>query len=187
MFVRDPFDIAPGASRHTSASWVALALGAIFLVISASLLYRGWQTVKQAEDVGRRAQEAARAQARAHAAARLKADEPLSLERLKEQRKLQQVLRMSWSGLFDALESAGQGAEGRVSVLALTPIKAQADGAEIGITALAASNEILLNYIKALEKEPRVRKVNLSTQQPALHGKVEVVRFQLFIVWEQLK
>lgn len=125
-----------------------------------------------------------REQGQKRAAARLKESDPLLLERIREQQKLQHVLRMSWSGLFDALESAGRHVGGRATILSLVPVRTEAGSAQIGITALAVSNQFLVDYIKALERDPHVREVRLAAQRPALNGGVEVVRFEITVLWE---
>jgi hypothetical protein len=186
MFVRDPFDIAPDASRHSHASWFALALGVLFAIVGAALLARSMDTVKAARDANRRQQEVGRERAASQAAARLKQSDPAAVERMRAQHKLQQTLRMSWSGLLEALEFAGQQVEGHATVLSLAPIKTQADAAEVGITALALTNQMMLDYMRALQKDPHVREVRLSSQQPAQNGMTPVVRFQLLLVWDPL-
>ncbi len=184
MFIQDPFDIAPNARRHTRASWLTLAFGLVFAAMTANLLHRSWQTVRSAEETARKGLELVQAHARSAAAARLKQVDPLALEKLRAQQKLQDMLRTSWSGLFDALESAGKLVDGRVTVVALAPVRSQSDAAEVSVTALAVSNEVMLDYIRALDSDTHVREVQLSTQQPTTSAGVAVIGFQLSILWE---
>ena len=184
MFVRDPFDLAPRASRHTRASWLTLVLGLLFVLLCTYFLVRGIQAVKQADSGNQVRRQLLRVQAENEAATRRKNSDPTALERIRAEQKLHHTLRMSWAGLFDALESAGKDVDGRTTVLSLAPLKTQADAAEVGITALAVSNQVMVDYIRALEKDPHVREVQLSMQQPALNAGVEVVRFQLSVLWD---
>jgi Tfp pilus assembly protein PilN len=184
MFLRDPFDIAPGASRHSRASWFVLALGVLFALAGAALLEKSVEAARVAAQANREAQEIARARAANDAAKRLKQSDPAAIERMRAQRKLQQMLRVSWSGLFDALEFAGQQVEGHATVLSLAPVKAQSDRAELSVTALAVSSQVMLDYMRALQKDSHVREVRLSSQQPAQNAGTPVLRFQLLLLWE---
>jgi hypothetical protein len=186
MFVRDPFDIAPRASRHTRAGWFTLALGLLFMLLCLYLLGRGVQAWNQAEATSRTQRQLLRVQAEKEAASRRMNSDPAALERIRAEQKLQQMLRMSWAGLFDALEASGKEVGGRATVLSLAPLKTQADAAEVGITALAVSNQVMVDYIRALEKDPHIREVQLSMHQPSLSAGVEVVRFQLSVLWDPL-
>jgi Tfp pilus assembly protein PilN len=182
MFVRDPFDVAPGASRHTRASWITLVAGLLFAGGCGMLLQRSHDALRQAEA---RAQAQQREQqARAAAQQRVQQVDPATLDRMRAQQDLQRILRMSWTGLFEALEAAGQQVEGRASVLSLTPARTQADAAEVGITGLAVSNAVLVDYIRALQANPSIRQAQLTMQQPATSAGVPVVRFQLAVLWD---
>jgi hypothetical protein len=184
MFVRDPFDIAPNASRHTRASWLTLALGLVFMLLSGVVLDRSVLAMKQAEESTTKQREMLQTQADGKAAARRNQTDPAALARAQAQQKLQHILRMSWSGLFDALESAGRKVDGGTVVLSLAPTRTQADAAEVGVTALAVSSQVMVDYIRALESNAHVREVQLTMQQPAVSGTAQVVRFQLAILWD---
>ena len=184
MFVRDPFDIAPNASRHTRAGWLALAMGLLFALFCGSMLERSLRAAKQAEESTRKQREALQAQAESTAAARRNQADPAAVERARAQQKLQHILRMSWSGLFDALESAGGQVDGGAAVVSLAPAKTQADAAEVAITAVAVSHQLMLDYVRALQQHPHVSQVQLVTQQPAMNAGAPVVRFQLSILWD---
>jgi Tfp pilus assembly protein PilN len=182
MFIRDPFDFAPGSSRHTRVSWLTLAVGLAFACFCAMMLAQNFQALKQAEGDARKQQALLNAKAVSDAASKR---DPAGAQRMKAQRHLQDMLRMSWSGLFDALESSAQKVDGGVAVLALTPTRIQSDAAEVGLTALALSDQVMLDYLRALQASPQLREVKLSAQQPVVNGGVPVVRFQLAITWKQ--
>jgi hypothetical protein len=184
MFVRDPFDIAPKAPRQTQASWVTLAAGLLFVALCAWPLVRSMQAMKQAEAASQGARAALNARADSQRTARQRQNDPAFLEQVKAQQKLQQILRMSWSGLFDALESAAQEVRGGAVILSLVPVKTQADAAQVGITALAVSPQIMIDYIGALQKNPHVRQVELTMQQPTVKAGAHVVRFQASVLWD---
>lgn len=184
MFVRDPFDVAPGATRHTRVAWLTLAVGLVFMLACGALLERNLNAVRHAEDAGRTQRDLARASAEKEIAARQRSSDPAAVERMRAQQRLQNILRMSWSGLFDALESAGRQVDGGAVILALAPARTQADAAEVGLTGLAVSHQVVVDYIRALETSPGVRQVQLATQQPALSSGVQVVRFQLSFLWD---
>jgi len=156
------------------------------MLLCLYLLGRGVQAWNQAEATSRTQRQLLRVQAEKEAASRRMNSDPAALERIRAEQKLQQMLRMSWAGLFDALEASGKEVGGRATVLSLAPLKTQADAAEVGITALAVSNQVMVDYIRALEKDPHIREVQLSMHQPSLSAGVEVVRFQLSVLWDPL-
>ncbi|MBA2673399.1 PilN domain-containing protein [Ramlibacter sp.] len=185
MFVRDPFDVAPGASRHTRASWLTLIVGLVFAVFCGSLFEQSLQAQRTAEENVRRQRELLDARARKAAAAqRVQPVDAAALEKMRAQQDLQRILRMSWTGLFDALEAAGQQVEGRATVVSLAPSKTQADAAQVNLTGLAVSNTVLVDYIRALEANPYIRQAQLMAQQPAVSAGAPVVRFQLAVLWD---
>lgn len=184
LFMRDPFDIAPQARRPTQASWLALAAGLLFAGLCAWPLTKSLQDMKQIEAAQRSASAELKKQAEGRRAARLRQNDPAVLERVRAQQKLLQTLRMSWGGLLDALEIAAYQVDGGVSILALVPSKTQDDAAQVGITALAANPAIMLKYIGLLQKERHVRQIELTTQQPEDKVGLEVIRFQLAVVWD---
>jgi len=184
MFIRDPFDVAPHASRNARASWIALVLGVVFVLVSGLLLARSVNVLRQTEDATRVQREFQQAQAEREAAARLKQNGPAALEKLRAQQKVQAMLRLSWFGLFDALESAGGQVKGRTTILSLAPVKTQADTAEVSLTGLAVSSQVMIEYIRALETHPQVREVQLLMQQPAPSSDAQLVKFQLSVFWQ---
>jgi Tfp pilus assembly protein PilN len=183
MFVRDPFDLAPGSSRHTRTSWLTLAICVVFALLCAALLERSVETLNRVKESNRAQRLLLDALAQKEAVARAKQSSPAILERIKAQQKLQNMLRLSWSGLFDSLESAGQQVDGRVAILSLAPSRTQAQGAEIGLTAVAVSTGAMIDYISALQRELHIKDVQLTTQQPAQNAGAEGVRFQVSVLW----
>ena len=186
MFTGDPFNIAPGAPRYARGSWLVLALGLLFAAACAWPLAIGIRNVADAERIVAKRLERSKARADRDAALQLARNEPAALAKAQAHLKLQQLLRVSWSGLFGALESAGITTNGAASVLSLAPVNTDAEAAEVNITALARSPAAMLDYIRALKADPHVRTVELSVQQPSPTDGPEVTRFQLALVWARL-
>lgn len=184
IFAPDPFDIAPHAPHHTRASWYALLAGLLFATLCAWPLARGMQAMNQAEAASRGARAALHALADEQRGASLRQNDPRFLDQVRAQQKLQQILRMSWSGLFDALESAVQSVRGGAVIVSLVPVKTQADAAQVGITALAISPQVMIDYIGALQRNPHVRQVELTMQQPAVKAGAQGLRFQVSVLWD---
>lgn len=184
LFARDPFDIAPAAQRPTRAAWLLLALSTLFAAFAATMLERSLAAVGRAEEAARAREQAQRVQAQREAAARARANDPATLEQLRAQQQLQRTLRMSWSGLFDALEHAAHKVEGRVTVTSVAPVRTQTNGAEVSIAGLALTNDVLLLYVEALQDEKHVTQATLTSQQLAQTGGMPVSRFHLSLEWE---
>ena len=183
LFSRDPFDLAPRAGRHPPAAWLALAAGLAFAAICAVPLATALDARTRAEREGIDRALASRRRNDAEAAARLAQTDPVALERVKAQRVLQNQLRLSWTGLFDALEAASGAANGGATVLSLAPAASRDDAAEIAITAMATSVPVMLTYVRALQAGEQIREVRLSAQQPASSAGAATVRFQLSLLW----
>lgn len=183
MFRPDPFDLAPGAGRHPPAAWLALGAGLVFAAICAVPLVTTLDARTRAEQEGIDRVRASRLRTDAEAAARLAQADPVALERAKAQRVLQNQLRLSWTGLFDALEAASGAANGGATVLSLAPVASRADAAEIAITAMATSAPVMLTYVRALQAGEQIREVRLSAHQPTTSGGAATVRFQLSLLW----
>lgn len=183
LFTRDPFDIATAARRPTRAAWWLLALALVFAAVSAALLQRSLVAVHRAQQAIDEQQAAERARSRSSAAARAQAQDPAMLERLRAQQELQRTLRMSWTGLFAALEQAARSVDGRVSVTSLAPAKTTSDGAEVGIVGIASAHDALMDYVEALQNDRHVKEVTLSGQQLSQNAGMTVTRFHLSLVW----
>lgn len=171
MLANDPFNIAPHAPRLTRAGWLCLVLGSTFLLLCSGLLVRGWRDMPRLHDA-----DPARANA-------LPKPDAAALEKAQAQQKLQDRLRMSWTGLFDACESAAGKVDGGASIVSLNPGKIQGDAVEVGVTVVALSGQVMLDYIRALQTHPQVREVRLATQQPGTQVVAPALRFQLTVLW----
>lgn len=183
LFKRAPFDIAPKAPRYTAAAWRILAAGLLVLLACAWPLARSLQELQRAQGERSRAQSELQAQASAQRAVRARLDDPVVLEKVKIQQRLQQMVRMSWFGLFDALETAAHEVRGGVSILSLIPSNAQAEATQIRITAVAVNAPLMLEYLRVLRRDPRIVAVELSSQQADDNAAPGAIRMQLNISW----
>lgn len=181
MFVQHPFDIAPHARRFTPAAWCLLAIGLAFAAFCTWQFAESWQRGKQDEQAlaALRDELAARnrmAMTLANEASR----EPA--ERVQARLGLQRALNLSWSGLFQVLEDATEAVDSRVALAALAPVQLRPDGAEVRITALAATPEAMFEYLRSMQKDPRIQQLQLTAQQPATVGGAAVIRFQAAVL-----
>ncbi len=183
-FFRDPFDIAPQAQRPTAASWVVLIAGALFAGVCLWILIHSVQTLKRTRELRGATNALMRTQVENQRVAQLRSNHPALLEQVRGQQKLRQFLSMSWGGLFEVLEITAQTVRGGVSILALTPSRTQTDLSQVNITALAVNAPIMLAYIGGLQQDPRVRQVEILSQQPDDKIGPQVLRFQLSVVWD---
>lgn len=182
MFLHDPFDIAPRARRHPPAAWCLFAVGVACALVSATLLARGLVAASTAQDEIAAARAALKSQVRTEA--RVAAQrEPADLVRARLE--LQQVLNLSWSGLFDLLEGATKAVDARVTIAALAPVRLRPQGVEIGITGLAASPDAMLQYLQTLQADRRISQVQLASQQPATVSGASVIRFQASLLLDR--
>lgn len=181
MFSLDPFDIAPRARRHAPASWIVLAAGTVVAMLGVLALFSGFEALSAAEDLA--AESKARRQASRRAEAVLEGSRAkLSPQAVKILQELNPHARVSWHGLLDLLESAGKEVEGGAVVVTLAPATQEAGRSQITMTGLAVSTPMMINYIRALERQPRIAEVRLATQQPAREAGAEVVRFQFSMI-----
>jgi hypothetical protein len=182
-FIREPFDIAPKAPRYTPAAWKALGAGLAFLALCSWPLATSLQALQRANNAQSLARQMLGSQAEALRSVRQRLSDPAMVEKIKAQQRLQQMVRMSWFGLFDALESAAQGVRGGVSILSLIPSQAQADATQVRLTALAANAPIMLEYIRVLRKDPRILQADLTSQQTDGNVGPGVIRLQMTVLW----
>lgn len=181
---RNPsFDIAPKAPRYTAAAWKTLGAGMLFLLVCSWPLLRTIQELKRLQSAQDQTQAQQRLRAKAQRAELARMNEPAALEKIKAQQRIQQMVRMSWFGLFDALEAATQEVRGGVSLLSLTPTQAQAEQTQVRLTALAANAPLMLEYLRALRKDPRIIAAELTSQQTDDNAGPGVIRMQLTVLW----
>lgn len=181
--MRDALNIAPHAPRHTVAGWLTLSIGLLAAGVGAWLLAMGMLSLQRAHEMQERVALGLRAQAQSQRAARQRQTEPAVLAQLKAQQRVQQVLRTSWAGLFDALESAAYVVRGGVSILSLMPSKSQGESTQVNLTALAANAPIMLEYLRALRHDHHLQRVELASQQPDDNAGPGVIRFRLSVEW----
>lgn len=174
-------NVAPGAARHLPLVWMLLAASATVLGLS---LYPLWHELGLLNQV--KAQQAALTLSmRKDAVAQRKqlADQGSSdaLERDKIKAQLQESVHMSWDGIFDALEVAADTVHAGVSILSLAPARVHGTATQLNISALAANVPIMLAYIEALKRDPRVSQAEIITQQPDEKVGPAVIRFRLSV------
>ena len=176
------FNVAPVATRHVPLAWVMLAGASLLFIASLFPLYRELDrlsTAKSAQStlVKTMQREAAEQRKRLN-----EQNTAAAQEREKIKAQLQEFAHMSWDGIFDALEVAADTVHAGVSIISLAPAKVNGTATQLNLTALAANVPIMLAYINALQKDPRVSLVELSTQQPDEKVGPAVVRFRLSVV-----
>ncbi len=182
--VSKAFDIAPLAPRHTTAAWVCLAGGLLFAGACMVPLGVSWKALHSAREAAGQARVALQRKSAVERAMAAEMASPAAMQRAKAWAQQMGLARISWSGLFEALEIAASEVKGGVSILSLTPTKLQPAEAELAITALAADASIMLTYIETLRKIHPAQRVNLTIQQPEEKVGPNVVRFQLSVAWD---
>jgi hypothetical protein len=178
MFSKDPFNIAPEASGGSASGWLALVVGACLSAIAVVALADSTMRLQKANELVDQLKVTLDS-SRASKAVPLKAGEDQ-----KARQVLSRLLRLSWTSLFDALESAGRAMSGRVSLVAIAPVTTKTGIVQVDVTALAVSTPHMLSYLHTLEASPQVRQVLLSTQQPTTTAGVPTVRFQFSLMWD---
>lgn len=186
-FKRSALDIAPKARRYTPGAWRFLAVCAFFFALCAVPLVINWQRLQQAMRDRDAVQAELLAQSAASRSAAARQADPAMVQRVKAQERLQQMMRMSWFGLFDALETAAHEVRGGVSLLSLTPAATQGDATQVRLTALAASAPLMLQYVRVLRRDPRIVAVEMTSHQPDDQAGPGVLRMQLLVVWDAHK
>lgn len=182
-FRHSPFDIAPRAQRYTRAAWGVLGAGLLFMLACASLLMYARQDLRNAQVAQTDAQAERQAFAATQRLAQARLRDPIVMERTKAQQQLQQLIRMSWFGLLDALEIAAKDVRGGVSLLSLVPSQAQAEATQVRLSAVAVSAPVMLEYLRILRKDPRILSAELNSQQPDENVGPGVIRMQLTVLW----
>lgn len=182
-FRHSPFDIAPRAQRYTRAAWGVLGAGLLFMLACASLLMHARQDLRNTQAAQTDAQAERQAYAATQRLVQARLSDPVVMEKTKAQQQLQQMIRMSWFGPLDALETAARDVRGGVSLLSLVPSQAQAEATQVRLTAVAASAPVMLEYLRILRKDPRILSAELNSQQPDENVGPGVIRMQLTVLW----
>ncbi len=183
MFARDPFNVAPGAPRHTLASRLVLIAGTSFLALCAWQFAASLQTWDEASSIRDARLDGLHAARRR--AARAADSSPVDLERRKITQGLLDGRQMSWPALFEALESASGQVRDGTSLLTLNPVRQDANTHEFSVVGIASSPSVMAEYLNALGAQPGVRQVHLTTQQPAQGAGADAVRFQFTLAWNR--
>lgn len=176
------FNVAPGASRHPPMTWVMLAASAVVFGVCLYPLSHALGRLNDAKSAQAALIQAMRrdaAEQRKHLADQ---SNTAALEREKIKAQIQDSMRMSWDGVFDALEVAADTVHAGVSIISLAPAKVSASATQLNIAALAANVPIMLAYVDALKKDPRVSQVEITTQQPDEKVGPAVIRFRISVV-----
>lgn len=182
-FKHTPFDVAPQAPRYTATAWRTFGIGVLVLLVCAWPLARSLQELQRAQVAQTLVHAERQAQANAQGTAQARLSDPMMVEKIKAQQRLQQMVRMSWFGLFDALETAAQEVRGGVSILSLVPSQGQADATQVRLTAVAANAPLMLEYMRVLRKDPRILAAELKSQQADDNVGPGVIRLQLNVLW----
>jgi hypothetical protein len=182
-FRHSPFDIAPGAQRYTRTAWRVFGAGLLFLLACIWLLLHARQELRNAQAAQTDVQAERQALVTAQRLEQTRLNDPVVMAKTKAQQSLQQMIRMSWFGLFDALETAARDVRGGVSLLSLVPSQAHTEATQVRLTAVAASAPVMLEYLRILRKDPRILSAELNSQQPDENVGPGVIRMQLTVLW----
>lgn len=175
-------NVAPGAQRHLPMAWVMLAVGAVALGASLYPLTHELNRLNSAKTAQASMVKTLRREAVEQRKQMAEQTNTAAIEREKIRSQIQESVQMSWDGIFDALETAADTVHAGVSIISLAPTRVNGTSTHLNIAALAANAPIMLAYIEALKKDPRVLQVELSTQQPDEKVGSAVLRFRISVV-----
>lgn len=184
--VASPFEFAPDAARYHPLNWTILvvgilaALAGVYKVREAQesldgVLTQQTRLLRQQKTYSEQAQQAAR--------------DPLTLEKFKAQRQLENLLQTPWSLLFDALEVAADVVEGRVTLLSVSPSSSQAGpgSRKVELTLAASSYASMLAYMEAMKEVAGFSDARISSHQVDERIGPTAMRFRVTAGWNQLK
>jgi hypothetical protein len=178
------FDIAPLAPRHSRASLRLLLAGSIVMLMGVTTCLYQYQRFQAASEAQAQQEKLVRAEKAAQrAASRAAVAAPGSAEASKAKQRIQGMVRTSWFGLFDALESAALSVRSSVSLLTLAPEPSTSGPRQVRITALAAAMPSLLDYLRALQKNPQIESAEIISQQLEPSLGPTVLRAQIALTW----
>lgn len=103
--------------------------------------------------------------------------------RLAQEQQLREVLLASWDGALTALELSGKAVRGGVTLLTLSPVKADAQTLQYRVSALAANAPIMLAYASALQADPSTVQATLLSQQVEDKNGTGAQRFQMSVTF----
>ncbi len=184
--VASPFEFAPDAARFHPLNWAILIGGLSTALLGLSMVWganerldgtltQQTRLLQQQKTYSERAQQAAR--------------DPLTLERFKAQRQLENLLQTPWSLLFDALEVSTDVVEGRVTLLAVSPSSSQVGpiSRRVELTMAASSYASMLAYIDAMKEVAGFSDVHIRSHQMDDRIGPTALRFRVTAGWNQLK
>jgi Tfp pilus assembly protein PilN len=184
--VASPFEFAPDAARYLPLNWAILAVGLSTALAGVYMV----REAKQSLDAVQTQQTRLLRQQKTYAEqAQLAARHPLTLERFKAQRQLENLLQAPWSQLFDALEVAADVVEGRVTLLSVSPSYSQAGpvSRRVELTLAASSYASMLAYMDAMKEVAGFSDVRISSHQMDERIGPTAIRFRVTAGWNQLK
>ena len=176
------FDVAPGAKKHLPIAWVMLAVSALAFIACLYPLAQELNRLSVAKSTQAALTKTMRRDAAEQRKQLAEQNNAAAIDREKIRAQIQESVHMSWDGIFDTLEVAANTVHAGVSILSLAPTRVSGTATQLNISALAANTPIMLAYIEALKKDPRVSLVELSTQQPDEKVGPAVLRFRLHVV-----
>ncbi len=172
-------NIAPASRRPPPVAWLALALSLCCVVTCGYFLIMGLRALDEARAHNASLEKSRTTQANDLRKLKMVQSSPEARE---HDKALQQVLRyaqMSWDGILDALEVAADAVHGGVSLVALVPANVTPSSVQLSMTALAANAPVMLAYLEALQQDPRVLQVDITTQQPEPKLSPSAIRFMV--------
>lgn len=184
--VASPFEFAPDAARYHPLNWAILAVG---VLVTLAGVYMAWDAKESLDGILAQQTRLLRQQKTYSEQAQQAARDPLTLERFKAQRQLENLLQTPWSLLFDALEVAADVVEGRVTLLSVSPTSSQADPANrrVELTLAASSYASMLAYMDAMKEVAGFSDVRISSHQVDDRIGPTAMRFRVTAGWNQLK
>lgn len=176
------FNVASGANKRPPMAWLLLGASMVFLGACLYPLAHGLTRLQDARVSQAALSKAVQRQVAEQRKRSADRNNTASQEREKIRTQIQEFVHMSWDGIFDALEVAADTVHAGVSIISLAPAKVNGSATQLSITALAANLPIMLAYIEALKRDPRVSLVEISSQQPEEKVGPAVLRFRASVV-----
>lgn len=174
-------NIAPQAPRYSPLTWMILFVSVALLCASLAPLTSRIHDLNAVKEQRLKQQGINAAVANKILRHRAGTDTAAIRERANAHNAFRARLQMSWNSVFDALEAAALSVHGGTSIVLMIPKKVAADEIHVDLTALAANLPIMLAYLETLKADPRVRAVDLITQQPDVKTSPDAIRFQITV------